>query len=196
MSTLLPLLAGLVIFLGSHVLVRMAGRRARLVERFGPDLYRGLFSLVALLGLALIVYGFGVYRMAGYIPVWQPPRFLNHLAIVLIWPAMILLVAAYLPGRLKAKAKHPMLLAVKIWATGHLIANGDLGSIILFASFLGWAVWARIQLKRAGDPGALALDALPPAAARNDLIAIGAGSALAAFFVGYLHKALIGVAIL
>jgi uncharacterized membrane protein len=113
---------------------------------------------------------------------------------------MVLLAAAYLPGKIKARAKHPMLLAVKIWATAHLLANGDLGSILLFGAFLGWAVYARIALKRAAAveniPGQnLSGVDLVAGSGRNDLIAVAIGTVATVVFVLWLHKFLIGVAI-
>jgi uncharacterized membrane protein len=191
MTSLGALIAGLVIFLGGHLVSRMIALRDRLVSRFGPNTFRALYSLVALLGFWLIIHGFASYRAAGYIPVWQPPRFLGHLAVLLVWPAFILLAAAYAPGLIKAKAKHPMLAAVKLWATAHLLANGDLGSILLFGSFLAWAVYARIALKRAGVPTSPA----PAGLTRGDAIAIGVGTAATAAFIFGLHRALIGVGI-
>jgi uncharacterized membrane protein len=196
MSTLAPLILGLVIFFGGHIVTRMGDTRARLIAKFGLNTYRGLYSLVAVLGLALIVHGFGVYRAAGMIPVWTPPRWMPHLVTLLMLFSMILLAAAYLPGRIKARAKHPMLAAVKIWALAHLLANGDLGSILLFGSFLAWAVVTRIMLKRAGGgeliPGAGAT--IGPV--RNDILAVLIGAALTIAFITGLHKFLIGVAIL
>ena len=197
MKPLVPLLIGLAIFLGGHAISRFRGLRASLVGYFGEKVFYGLFSLVALMGIAMIAYGFGVYRAAGYIPVWEPPKFLNHLTILLVWPAMILIVASniHAPSRIKARTRHPMLLSVKIWATAHLLVNGDLGSIILFGSFLGWAVFARIALKRAGDNGNPEA-AFAPNAARNDMIAIVGGTLLTLAFVFGLHRWLIGVAIM
>ncbi|MCA3630539.1 MAG: NnrU family protein [Methylobacterium sp.] len=185
------LVAGLVIFLGGHLVSRFTGLRQSLMNRFGPNLYRSLYSLVALMGFALIIHGFGVYRAAGYIPVWEPPRFLAHLSVLLVWPAFILLAATYLPGLIKAKAKHPMLAAVKLWATAHLLANGDLGSILLFGSFLGWAVYARIALKRSGAPTMPA----PSGFTRNDVIAVVIGTLVTLAFMFGLHRTLIGVGI-
>ncbi len=196
MTTLLPLVLGLVVFIGMHIVTRMAGMRERLVAHFGINMYRSLYSLVALMGLGLIAHGYKVYRAAGYIPVWEPPRGLSHLAILLVWPAMVLLAATYLPGAIKARAKHPMLLAVKIWATAHLLANGDLGSIVLFGSLLAWAVYARIALKRAAGqelvPGAETI----AGSRRNDFIALGVGTAATALFIMGLHRYLIGVPVL
>lgn len=197
MSTLIPLILGLVIFLGCHIVTRQRDLRARLIASKGEKFYRAVYSLVSLLGVALIAHGFKVYRAAGMIPVWDPPRWLAHPAMLLMWVSMILLVASNInaPGKIKARTKHPMLLATKIWATAHLLVNGDLGSIILFGAFLAWAVWARIMLKRAGDVGHPEA-ATAPNAARYDLIAIVAGTAITALFVVWAHKFLIGVAII
>lgn len=195
MAKLFPLLAGLIIFLGTHIVTRMPRLREALIRASGPLQYRGLYSLVSLMGFALIVHGFSSYRMAGYIQVWDPPRFLNHLAILLIWPAMILLVAAYAPGTIKARAKHPMLAAIKIWALAHLLVNGDLGSMLLFGSFLGYAVFARIALKRAGLGAGSPEAANHPNARRNDAIAVVLGTLVTLALVLGLHKMLIGVAI-
>ena len=146
MSTLI---AGLVLFFGVHTLTTLREMRAGLVARLGPGLYKAAYSLVSLIGFVLIVLGYKAYRAAGYVDVWTPPRGMSHLSILLMWPAMVALVAAYVPsGEIKRRLKHPMLVAVKIWALAHLLSNGDLGSIILFGSFLGWAVYDRISVKK------------------------------------------------
>lgn len=194
MSSLFWLVFGLVLFLGGHLVSRFPTVRAGLSGYFGESVFRAVYSIWALMGLAMIVHGYGVYRMAGYLPVWSPPRFFGHIAILLIWPAFILLIATYARGMISARAKHPMLLSVKLWATGHLLANGDLGSMLLFGSFLAWAVFARIALKKAGKMGNPA-DALRPDAKRNDLIALGLGTVLAFAFMFWLHRPLIGVGI-
>src|SRR6478752_7280144 len=136
------------LILGVHAFTMARGPRARLRERLGEGPYKALYSLVALVGIVLIAVGFGRYRAAGYIPVWDPPLWTRHLALLLVWFAFVAFAAAYLPGRIKRILKHPMLTAVKVWAFAHLLANGDLGSILLFGSFLVWAVLARISAKR------------------------------------------------
>ncbi|OYU47667.1 MAG: NnrU family protein [Rhizobiales bacterium PAR1] len=196
MSKLIPLVLGLVVFIGCHIVTRMQGVRASLIARLGAATYRAIYSVVAIAGLALIVYGFGSYRAAGMIPVWDTPRWMPHLVIPLMWVSFILLAAAYLPGKIRTKAKHPMLLAVKIWAFTHLLANGDLGSILLFGSFLGWAVYARIALKRAGTVEGVPGAQIIAGSSRNDAIAILVGSVATALMVVWLHKLLIGVAII
>lgn len=181
------LVLGLVVFLGAHLFTRARGARAALLARLGEGGYKGLYSLVSAAGLALAAYG---YAHAPHVEVWAPPAGLRHLPIVLMWPAFVLLVAAYLPGHIRAKARHPMLAAVKLWATAHLLANGDLASMILFGSLLAWGVVARILLKRAerGDP-----PAPRPASWRNDGVAAVLGTALYGLFGAVLHPILIGV---
>ena len=144
---------GLVIFLGAHSFVTMRDRRAALIAKIGEWPYRGLFSLVAIVGIALIAYGFASYRAAGPIVVWNPPAWTRHIVVTLMWPASIMFVAAYIPGNIKRVLKHPVLVSVKTWAFAHLCANGDLGGIILFGAVLAWAVYDRITLKHRSDPG-------------------------------------------
>ena len=145
--------SGLVIFLGAHVFVTRRNERAALVAKIGEWPYRGLFSLVSIIGIGLIAYGFAHYRAAGLIPCGSPPLWTRHIVIALMWPASIMVAAAYIPGNIKRVLKHPLLVAVKTWAFAHLCANGDLGGMILFGSVLAWAVYDRISLKHRTDPG-------------------------------------------
>jgi uncharacterized membrane protein len=187
---MLPLVLGLVLFFAVHTLTTLRARRAALVAGMGETGYKLAYSAGSLLGLALIVYGFGAYRAAGYIPVWEPPTGLRHAATLLMWPAFVALAAAYAPaGLIKGKLKHPMLVAVKAWALAHLLANGDLGSLLLFGSFLAWAVYDRIAVKRRGDLGAA-----PAPFGKGDAIALVAGTAAFAAMLK-LHGWLIGVAV-
>ena len=145
------LIAGLLLFLAAHGFTTMRARRQTVVDAIGLGGYRAIFSVVALTAVALIVYGFGAYRASGYIPVWEPPRWAAHLAAPLMWIAFVCGTAAYSPlGKIKVTLRHPMLVAIKTWALAHLIANGDLGSIILFGAFLAFAVYDRIAMKRRG----------------------------------------------
>jgi uncharacterized membrane protein len=189
------LVLGLVIFLGTHSFSMARGPRAALVARIGEGPYKGLYSLVSLIGIVLVAIGYGQYRASGYIPVWDPPVWTRHLALLLVLVAFICFVAAYLPGRIKARLKHPMLAGVKIWALAHLIANGDLGSILLFGSFLAWAVMARISAKRR-DVAAQHGGTAAPAGWRNDMLAVAIGVAVYLAFVFWLHPWLIGVPVL
>lgn len=186
------LILGLVLFFATHLFTMAREPRAALVGRLGEGPYKGLYSLLALAGIVLIWIGFGRYRATGWIEIWTPPVFTRHLALLLVWPAFILVVAAYLPGRIKARLKHPMLAGVKIWALAHLLANGDLGSILLFGSFLAWAVAARIGVKRRDEARDHGGEAAPPSA-RNDILAVVIGTVLFLVFAIWLHPLWIGV---
>jgi uncharacterized membrane protein len=187
---LLVMIAGLVLFLGVHTLTTQRDLRSQFVASMGEGGYKIGYALVSTAGLVLIVWGFAHYRTGGLISVWSPPTFLKHLNDALMLPAVILVVASYIRGRIYAAVKHPMLAGVKLWAFGHLLANGDLGGIILFGSFLAWAVFDRISLKRRTDAGA---PPIPVGGTTNDLIAVAVG------FVAYLalafafHPVVIGV---
>ena len=181
------LIAGIVVFLGLHLLPTLPGLREKLVSRFGENAYKALFSLVSVAAFVLLVYGFA---KAPVIQVWSPPAWTHWVAIVLMLPAFIFLVAAYVPGRIKARLKHPFLVAIKTWALAHLIANGDLASIILFGSFLAYAVYDRITLKRREERGIVTVPATGPP--RNDVIAVVIGVVLYVAFLFWLHPLLIG----
>jgi uncharacterized membrane protein len=181
---------GLVIFLGAHVFVTMRGERAKLVAKIGEWPYRGLFSLVSILGIALIAYGFASYRAAGMVTLWNPPAWTRHIVVALMWPASIMVAAAYIRGNIARVLKHPLLVAVKTWAFAHLCANGDLGGVILFASVLAWAVFDRITLKRRADPGA---PPIPAGGRKNDLIAIIVGTIIYLALGFVFHPVVIGV---
>src|ERR1700719_4414947 len=166
------MITGLVLFLGVHTLTTQRGLRAQCIGAMGEGGYKIGYAVASFAGLALIVWGFAHYRADGMIPVWSPPTFLKHFNVALMLPAVILVVAAYIRGRIYAAVKHPMLSGVKLWAFGHLLANGDLGGIILFGSFLGWAVFDRISLKRRADTGG---PPIPVGGITNDLIAVAVG---------------------
>jgi uncharacterized membrane protein len=190
---LVVMIAGLILFLGTHVFTAQRGAREGLIKSLGEGTYKILYSLIAVAGLAAIVWGFAHYRANGLLPVWTPPTFLRHINVALMLPAVVLVVAAYIRGNIYARLKHPMLAGVKLWAFGHLLANGDLGGIILFGSFLGWAVYDRISLKHRSDPGA---PPIPVGGIANDLIAVVVG------FVAYLalafafHPVVIGIPVM
>jgi len=181
---------GLIVFLGAHVFVTMRDERAKLIVRFGEWPYRGLFSLVSIIGIVLIGYGFASYRAAGPIVIWNPPPWTHHIVEALMWPASIMIVAPYIPGNIKRVLKHPMLAGVKIWAFAHLCANGDLGGIVLFGSVLAWAVYDRITLKHRGDAGA---PAIPAGGWTNDIIAVVVGTIVYLALGFVFHPAVIGV---
>jgi uncharacterized membrane protein len=183
------LIIGLAVFLGAHVFVTRRKTRAALIGRIGELPYKALFALVSLVGLALIVWGFARYQAEGYVQVWMPPRFMRHITVLLVWPAIICVTAAYIPGDIKRTLKHPLLVGVKLWALAHLLSNGDLGAIILFASILAWAVFDRITLKRRTDAGA---PPIPLSGRRNDVIAIVVGTILYLVLGFWFHPYVIG----
>ena len=187
---LLVMILGLVLFFGVHTLTTQRELRARVIAASGEGGYKIGYTLVSFLGLALIVWGFARYRATGWIDVWYPPIGLKHLTVALMLPAVILVVASYIRGRIYTTLKHPMLTGVKLWATAHLLANGDLGSIILFGSFLGWAVFDRISLKHRADAGG---PPIPVGGTGNDLIAVGVGLVAYLALAFAFHPVVIGV---
>jgi uncharacterized membrane protein len=159
-----------------------------MVAKLGMQAWQGLYSLVAIAGLVLVIWGYGLARVDP-VALYTPPLWLRHLAVLLLLPVFPLLLATYLPGRIQTATRHPTLVATKLWAAGHLLANGMLADVLLFGTFLVWAVADRISLKRRAQrpvPGA-------PASKFNDLIAVLLGLALYAAFLFWLHTWLIGV---
>lgn len=189
---MLVLMIGIVVFLGVHSLTTFRETRTGLIERFGLGPFKSVYSLVALVGFALIVWGFSRYRAEGLIIVWTPPAWTRHLAMALMWFAFVALACSNpAPGMIRGWLHHPMLAAVKVWALAHLLANGDAGGMLLFGSFLAWAVFDRIAVKKRGDFGASRLASFT----RADVIALGAGT-LAYVAMIFLHPVLFGVAVI
>jgi len=184
------LVLGLVVFMAPHVLTTFRGARSDVIARLGEGAYKAIYSLISLIGLILIGYGYARYRSTGWIDVWYPPAWTRHVTVALVWPSIIFIFAAYSPGRIKTALKHPMLVGIKLWALAHLISNGDLGSIVLFGSFLVYAVFDRISLKRRSDPGA---PPIPVGGVKNDIVAV-VGGTIVYLLLGFLfHPYVIGV---
>jgi len=183
---------GMVIFFGLHSLPMAGQLKAGVVAKLGLWPYKGLYSILSLVGLILIIHGYGEARYSGPV-LYDPPAWTRHIVMLLMIPAFILLIAAYVQGRIKRTFKHPMLVAVKLWAFSHLLVRGDLASVLLFGSFLAWAVVDRISLKRRtdGEPMiALHVDESRP---YMDILVIVAGLVLYGWFVVQGHAWLIGV---
>ena len=188
---MLALILGLVLFLGIHsVRLFAADWRATQIDRRGLLAWKGLYTVVAVVGLLLIIWGYGQARLSPTW-LWVSPMWTRHLAALLTIPAFILLAATYVPGtRIKARVGHPMLLGVKFWAIAHLIANGTLADLLLFGGFLAWAVALYVVSRRRDR---LAGVRYPAAGFSRDLIAIVIGLVAWVVFAMWLHGALIGV---
>lgn len=185
------LVLGLLIFLASHSLRIFAEdwRQAQ-IARMGEGPWKGLYSLVSLVGLVLIVWGYGLARQDPIV-LWDPPVWTRHIAVTLNLIAFILLAAFLVPaGRIKARLGHPMLLSVKVWAFAHLIANGTLADLLLFGSFLAWAI-VDFAANRRRDRALGTVRVAGPV--RNDVIAVLLGVLIWAALVWRLHEWLIGV---
>ncbi len=188
---MLVLILGLVLFLGAHS-VRVFGEdwRRGTIARGGEGRWKGIYSLVSILGFVLIIWGYGMARPDSPV-LFEPPVWLKHIAILLNLVAFILLGAFIAPaGRIKARLGHPMILAVKVWAFAHLLANGRLAELVLFGAFLGWSI-IDYAASRRRDRAAGVVHVAGPA--RNDAIAVGVGVVIWAAIVWRLHLWLIGV---
>lgn len=181
------LILGLVVFFATHSLRMVAGGFRDAQLQANERRWKGIYSLLSLLGFGLIIWGWIVFR--GEAPqVYDPPSWGRHLAMALVWIAFILLASANMPaGRIRYWVKHPMVLGVAFWAAAHLLANGDLASLLLFGAFLAYAVVNRLAVIPRGDPA--------PAVVRprSDLVAVLAGTVLYVIFVLWLHGWLFGV---
>ena len=179
---------GLVIFFAVHLFPNFQEQRAKAVAAMGLLPYKAVFSVLALAGFALIIMGKADAALSP-IELWQPPHVFRAVTKLLMLPAMVLLVAAYVPSNIKRKVRHPMLIGVKFWALGHLLANGDLASILLFGSFLSYAVFAMISINRRSEP-----KVLPNKPWYMDLLVLLIGLILYAA-IAMLHMSLFGVSI-
>lgn len=186
------LILGLFVFLGMHAVPMAPALRESVRGRLSPTGYQLLFSVASALGLVLIAFGYGQLQGQGRLnpEIYTPPVWLRHVTLLLMLISFILLAAAYIPSNIRTAVKHPMLAAVKIWAFAHLLANGDLASLILFGSLLAWAVLDRISVKKRQALG-------PLGAAKGglggDVAAVAVGGAAYALMVLWGHSWLIGV---
>jgi uncharacterized membrane protein len=184
---MLLLVAGMAVFVGAHLVPSVPRFRESLIDRFGFNRYRGLFSLASLAGFVMIIFGMGAAPM---VPLWEPPSW-GFTATVLGMPfAFILLAAAYVPSNVKRVTRHPMLWAVTLWAGLHLLSNGDLASLILFGGFAAFALFDMVSANRRGAELSQTAVAWP-----RDLIPIALGLAAYALFL-YYHQTLFGRSVL
>jgi len=184
------LILGLVLFLGMHsVEIVSSTLRASAIARMGERPWKLLYTVVSIVGFVLICWGYSQARQHPIL-IYAPPLWTRHLSALLMLPVFPLILAAYMPGRIKTALKHPMLAAVKFWALAHLLANGMLADVLLFGGFLAWAVADRISFKRRT---VRPIHTAPPNK-MNDVIAVVAGLAIYVVFAMWLHVRLIGVA--
>lgn len=188
---MLALLLGLILFLGAHALpIAMPQKRAALIAGWGEMKWKGLIALISIVGFVLLVWGYGEARQTTSW-LWTSPTWTRHLAALLMLPAMILLAATYVPGtHIKARIGHPMLLATKIWALAHLVANGSVADVMLFGSFLVWAVISFIVHRRRDRAAGTTY---PTKGVTRDMIAVVVGVVAFGLFAMKLHVLLIGV---
>jgi uncharacterized membrane protein len=189
---MLYLLLGLVLFLGAHsVRIVAEGWRSRTIARLGTNGWKGLYSVISIMGFVLIVWGYGQARMQA-MPLWSPPMGMRHLAALLMLLSLVLLVATYVPrNSLKARLHHPMVLSVKVWALAHLLSNGSSADVLLFGSFLVWAIFdfrACRQRDRANHTP------YAPGTTAGTLVTLVVGAVVWAAIAFWVHAWLIGVA--
>ena len=184
-------ITGLVLFLGCHSMrVFAEDWRNRKLEQWGEKIFKGIYSIASLVGFVLLVYGFSKIRWDSP-QLWSPPVAMRHIAALLMLFAMVLLVAGQVPhNAIKAKLGHPMILAVKVWALAHLLANGTLAGVLLFGSFLIWSVILFASSRRRDRR--LAVVYAPGTAARTAIVLV-AGTLAWAVFAFWLHGLLIGI---
>jgi uncharacterized membrane protein len=185
------LVAGLLLFLGVHSIAIVAPAwRDGMAARLGDASWKAIYALVSVIGFVMLVHGYGLAR-ADPTVLYTPPAWMRHVASLLMLTVFPLLLATYLPGRIKAAVKHPMLTATKAWALAHLLVNGNLADVLLFGGFLAWAVADRIAVgKRAVQRKPLVTGAT---SRMNDVLAIVGGLVLYVVVFAWAHQRFIGV---
>lgn len=189
---MLFLVLGLVLFLGVHsVRIVADGWRTQTGARWGEMPWKGLYSLVSAVGLALIVWGYGLARQQPVV-LWVPPIGMRHAAALLTLIAFVLLAATYVPrNAIKARLHHPMVLGVKVWALAHFLSNGNLADVVLFGSFLLWAV---LSFRAARQRDRALNTVYAPGTAMGTGLAVVVGAVAWVGFAFWAHAWLIGVA--
>lgn len=186
------LIIGLLLFLGVHSIAIVAPAwRNDMAARLGDASWKALYAAISVIGFVVLVHGYALAR-AEPVVLYTPPAWTRHLAALLMLPVFPLLFSAYLPGRIKAAVKHPMLTATKAWALSHLLVNGNLADVLLFGGFLAWAVLDRISVGKRAAPQKTLIQGTPTRF--NDVLAVVAGLAVYVLVVAWAHQRFIGVA--
>jgi uncharacterized membrane protein len=185
------LVIGLVLFLGAHsVRIAAPGVRSAALARLGEGGWKGLYSVVSLVGFGLLIWGYGLARGQPVI-LWTAPLWLRHVASLLILGSFVLVVAAYVPrNHVKAAVGHPMVAGVKLWAFAHLLAHGWLPGVLLFGAFLAWAVLAFVSMRKRDRAAGVVY---PSGQWPRTVVVVVVGAVLWAVFAFWLHGALIGI---
>jgi uncharacterized membrane protein len=185
------LILGLLLFLGAHSSRIVAeGWRTQVLAAGGAQRWKLGTTVLSLAGLVLICWGYGQARLSPVV-LWASPTWTRHLAGTLMLLSFVLLAAANVPGnQIKARLHHPMVLGVKVWALAHLLANNTLADVVLFGSFLVWAV---LNFRAARGRDRQAGTVYPPGTARRTWLTVEVGVALWVLFAFWAHSWLIGV---
>jgi uncharacterized membrane protein len=186
------LIVGLLLFLGVHSVAIVAPAwRNDMAARLGDASWKALYAVISVIGFVVLVHGYALAR-AEPVVLYTPPSWMRHVAALLMLPVFPLLFAAYLPGRIKAAVKHPMLTATKAWALSHLLVNGNLADVLLFGGFLAWAVLDRISVGKRSAPQKTLIQGTP--SRFNDVLAVVGGLIVYVIVVAWAHQRFIGVA--
>lgn len=183
------LILGLVVFIANHLFVSFRDARAAAIARLGRPLYHALFGLMSLVGVALIAWGYAVYRASEWVGVWQPPPGMRHVTLGLMLVASVLIAASAVPSHIQTASRFPLLAATAVWAFAHLLVNGDVGSIVMFGSLLVWAIYASVNARQRKDVVVRAM----PVGWANDAAVVLAGGALYLALGFLFHPYVIGV---
>lgn len=185
------LIIGLVLFLGVHsVRIFAEDWRREQIARRGEGAWKGLYSVLSLVGFVLIIWGYGQARQHPQV-LWATPSWAAHVASLLVLVAFVLLPAAYVPHNgIRYRVHHPMVLSVKLWAFAHLLANNTLADLVLFGSFLLWAV---LDFRAARSRDRIGHVSYAPGRIGMTLLTVAIGIGLWAAFAFWLHRLLFGV---
>ncbi len=141
------LILGFLLFLGAHLSPGVLGLRTQLVDRFGEGGFLGVYIATSVAGMLCIIVG---KVIAPVVIVWYPPPWGRDAALLLVAVGFILFAALLLPTNIRRVTRQPMLWGITAWSAGHLLANGDLASMIVFAGFGGYALVSIRSLTKRG----------------------------------------------